>query len=46
MEEQNIILFVLADREIPGIVKIKKETGLTIEPLISRNSRSRAGRIG
>jgi len=36
MEEQNIILFVLADREIPGIVKIKKETGLTIEPLISR----------
>lgn len=37
MEEQNIILFVLANKEIPGIVISKKGNGsLVIDPLISR----------
>lgn len=37
MEEQNIILFVLANKEIPGIVISRKANGsLVIEALISR----------
>jgi uncharacterized protein YneR len=37
MQEQNIILFVLANKEIPGTVISKKASGsLVIEPLVSR----------
>ena len=50
MEEQNIINFILSNKEIPGSVTRKLKDGYLIKPLINglqlENGRSEERRVG